>query len=225
MEKETLKAIAEIDAKVAAAEEGVVTLKQQRGDLYRTLRERILYGGTTGDDIRDLVIQATGSDNAELESKYRKLNERLKGHAGEFILFTFSTVVCTKHVFMPSPGNENAYEEVWYTAVGILKENALRLNAHEIEFDIDQYAVASGDMPFHLEFKAMKSLRTGYRYVHLQFDRYAEASAEYRRNPKLCIGDEAVRTWFDAGGKDGKKLFDTCCVLLSKLVLQPTEDG
>src|SRR3989344_8455737 len=79
MEKETLKAIAEIDAKVAAAEEGVVTLKQQRGDLYRTLRERILHGGTTGDDIRDLVIQATGSDNAELESRYRKLNERLKG--------------------------------------------------------------------------------------------------------------------------------------------------
>lgn len=218
--------VADLEFDVNQAQEKVDLCKERLAIRQRQLQELINAGETTGDHIRDLIIRATGSDNAQLESAYRKLEERLKGHTGEFVLFTYSKMECVRHVFMPSPGHENIYDDIWYTAVGILKDDKLRPGGRGVEFPIDQYALSAGNRPCGLKFKREQDIRfDSWRDASQEISVYAEADTNLRRDLQFCVSDDAVRAWFDSGGRDGKKLFDECCVLLSKLALQPTDDG
>ncbi len=220
--KEALEIIQIKDAEIKAKEEDVNQLKSQRSGYWTILQKAIEAGDTTGDPIRDLVVRTNSDFDAELEARYRKLETRLQGKTGELVLFTYSVEKCTKHVFIPTRHSQNEYDDFWYAACGVLSNDKLRLR-RRISLPVEELIVAGFNWFHEMKFEIEKGDPfDNFDLSSPKLDGYAEVTTSSNSQLMFLAGDDAVKLWFAERRQPGQ--FRKCCDLLSKLVLEPTEE-
>ena len=218
-----------IETRISTAQEQLEGLRSVREELFTKLKARLENGETTGYHAQDLVIRSKSAFDAGLEAKYRKLDDRLKGHAGELVLFTFTIeVVAFSRRGGPGPGQSwDETENRWGVACGVLKEDTLRLKESKVVLPICSYAIAGYGWNVLLEFRLDTNPLVSRGLSSHQLAEYADVTGEKYENGQLktqiLIGDTTVREWFEQERQPEK--FRKCCDLLGKLVLEPTTEG
>ena len=225
----TIDLTTEIDAietRIRSSQELLEDLRLIRQDRFTKLKARLENGETTGSHARDLVILSKSAFDTELEAKYRKLEERLKGHAGELILFTFTIKVVTfSRRGGPGPGQSfDETENRWGVACGVLKEDTLRLKESRVVLPICSYAIAGYGWDALLEFRLDTNPLVSRGLSSRPLAEYANETGQKYENGQLktqiLIGDTAVRDWFQREKQPEE--FRKCCDLLGKFLLEPT---
>ena len=226
----TIDLTSEIDAiesRISTVQEQLEGLRFVRKELFTKLEARLENGATTGCHARDLVIRSKSRFDTELEAKYRKLEERLKGHVGELILFTLTIEVATMSR-RGGPGQSwDQTENNWGVACGVLQDDVLRLKESVVVLPICSYAISAYDWDAQLEFRLDTNPLTSPDLSSHQLEGYADVTGEKYENRQLKtqihIGDTAVREWFEREKQPEE--FRKCCDLLGKFLLEPTAEG
>ena len=210
-----------IETRIRTVQEQLEGLRSLQRVLFTKLKERLANGETTGDHIRDIVVRFKGTYDEELERRYRKLEERLQGKAGELVLFTYSINKCTRRVFVPTPRDQNEYDDFWYVVCGVLSNDKLRL-AKRISLPIEQLITAGFSLFCEMKFDIEKDDPfDDFYHSSPALDGYADITVRDGHELMFLVGDDAVRLWFTQ--RRQPQQFRKCCDLLGKLVLEPTE--
>jgi hypothetical protein len=203
-------------------EESAAKAEQLVQATIRTVRKFLERGVSTGDHIRDLVLQSHGL-NEEFESRYRALEEKLKGKRGEFVLIRYPSEV--RERFGGDIRSSDFRHEAHFR-IGVLAAEKLRLSeSGTITLPIDRFL--QGVWPVSMAY-----------LVYPEEEMYEEeffqdTDVEDRPHSLLsCITKEFVPEALTIGDKAvleelekvrDKEFFKTAAEKLGRLVLEPTD--
>src|SRR3989344_8695596 len=183
------------------------------------IRERIQEGETTGDRIRDFVLLRGGYDERE-EERYRKIDEALRGHTGEFVLVKYWEHVCIRHVLIPRPGHENVYEDRDRYLAGTLQDEKLVFSLKTRSCSLP---TAKRVLLLHPKGEPGKNTRPiaeelmfGPNHFLLDGAPLPQGVGEHMVS-RVIVGDKNVKDWLST--ESTPKIYEKCAELLGKLIL------
>lgn len=229
MTKEFDARITALDAEIAGTQSRLRLLETRRATAIADRAKAIATGKTTsGDHIRDLVLRIHCTPDESLEKRLRTVESRFAGKVGDIALFTFSRNLVTSRRRGGPGDSHNEYSFIWYIACGIVADERLRIESGKITFPINRYVVGQhaifADAQFAVaEDPFTRKLEIDERKSHYGIDDYARPERDVYGELFLIIGDAEVRAWMDSK-RQYKGQFKICCNLLSKLILEPTDE-
>lgn len=229
MTKEFDDRITALDAEIATTRAQLARLERQR-DTAVSARAKALADGmtTSGDHIRDLVLRVHHAPDPDIEKRLKAVETKFAGKVGELALFTFCRNVVTLSRRGGPHDSFDRYSDIWFMACGIITGEKLLIESRKIVFPIDRYAVARHSMLADIRFAIAdnpftQKLEIGERESRYALHDYATPERDPYQELLLATGDTEVRTWMDSH-RAYKGQFKVCCDLLSKLILEPTDE-
>jgi hypothetical protein len=193
----------------------------------KKLQDLLAAGGTTGDRLQDLVIQAFGVDDA-LTALYRSLEERLKGKNGEFVLVRYPAEVRMR---FGGDIRSSDFNQETHFRIGILAGETLQMGnrrfggATVIGLPIQRFLIGQWPESFGRKAVVDDGMFEGgdlfdWRAPEDQPPQLLQYLQEEYLAKDLLIGDDAVKQALAEAHSE--QFFAQAAERLGRLILQPT---